>query len=271
MVYILKAPVHTLSMGRSIVVSSGKGGVGKTHFVINLGVALTKIGKNVAVIDGALTTPDISLHLGIPFHVRGLSHILRERASIESASYKHTSGLTIIPGNIHVDVLREIKGKKFATLLKKLKKDYDYVLVDSSAGLGAEATSSIKHCDSMLVITNPEISSVVHSSKTIQIAKSLRVSTLGIVLNRVGRFRKELGDDEITPLMHNVPIIGKISEDSRLPISTYYAGSVLDYYPHSTASNQFLHLAYHVSGVAPKAESSFIGRISSYFQKDPRK
>lgn len=257
-------------MGSSIIIGSGKGGVGKTNFVINLGVALTKLGKKVAVIDGSLTTPDVSLHLGIPFHVRGLSHILKENASIESASFRHKSGLTIIPGNIHVDVLKEIKGRKFANLLKKLKKEHDFVLVDSAAGLGSEALSAIKHCDNMLLVTNPELASVVNSSKAIQIAKSLKVEPLGVILNRVGRFRKELSNEEIQPLLYNTPIIGKISEDQRLPISTYYSGSVLDYYPNSRVSREFLNLAYHISGTENRKEESFLNRLAGFFQKNPK-
>lgn len=257
-------------MGSSIIVSSGKGGVGKTNIVVNLGIALAKLGKKVIVIDGSLTTPDISLHLGIPFHVRGLSHILKENASIESASYIHKSGLKIIPGNIHIDVLKEIKGKKFSRLLKELKREHDFVLVDGSAGLGTETLSAIKHCDKMLVVTNPEIASVVNSSKAIQIAKSLKVEPLGVVLNRVGRFKQELGEEKILPLLYGTPIIGRISEDIRLPISTYYSGSVLDYYPYSRASGEFLNLAYYLSGLKNKREESFFSKVIGFFQRNPK-
>ena len=257
-------------MGTSIIVSSGKGGVGKTNTVINLGVALTKIGKKVIVIDGSLTTPDIFLYLGIPFHVQGLSHILKGDATIESASFTHKSGLKIIPGNIHIDVLKEIKGKKFSRLLKELKREHDFVLVDGSAGLGTETLSAVKHCDKMLVVANPELASVVNASKTIQISKNLNVEPLGVVLNRLGRFKPELGEEKILPLFYGIPIIGRIPEDIRLPISANYSGSVLEYYPYSRTSREFLNLAYCLSGLENKREESFFTKIKGFFQRNPK-
>jgi septum site-determining protein MinD len=253
-------------MGKSVIISSAKGGVGKTNVVINLGIALAKLGKNVSIIDGSLTTPDISLHLGIPFHVRGLNHILKEDSHLESATFNHKSGARVIPGNVHMDVLKEFEGKKFPNLLKQLKKEHDIVLVDCAAGLGREALSAIKHCDQMLVVVNPELPSVVNASKLIQLAKEYKVRPMGVVLNRVGRFRQELKEKDISPLLHRVKIIGKIPEDKKIAIATKNSDAVINYFPNSRASRELRNIAFKVSGKRKKQES-FKARLINLFRR----
>jgi septum site-determining protein MinD len=235
-------------MGEVIIVSSGKGGVGKTSVVTNLGVALSEKGKSVAVIDGSLTTPDISLHLGVPFYISGLSQILQGDSDLEVASYYHKSGLRIIPGDIHNNLLSEFEGKKFGKLLQKLKKQHDFVLVDCAAGLGREAVSAIQNCNKMLVVVNPELSSVVNASKTIQLAKNLKVEPTGVILNKVRIFGKQLKIDEIEPLMYGVPIIGKIPDNRKISKATKNSESVVNYYPRSRASKEFMKIASTLAG-----------------------
>jgi septum site-determining protein MinD len=249
-----------MGMGKSIIVASAKGGVGKTNTIVNLGIALTELGKSVALVDGSLTTPDLGFHLGIPFHVRGLANLLKEKAPLESAVFHHQSGMKIIPGNVHVNVLKEFEGKGFANLLKKLKKEHDFVLVDCAAGLGREALSAMKHCDKMLIVTNPELSSVVNASKAIQMAKEMKLKSAGAVVNRVGRFKQELKEHEITPLLHKTKILGYIREDKKVPHSIRMAEAIVNFYPKSKVSKEFRKIALTISGKKDKPKTrSFFG------------
>lgn len=250
-------------MGESIIISSGKGGTGKTSVAINLGNALSELGKSVALIDGSLTTPDVSLYLGIPFHVRGIGHILKEDSPIDAACFNHKSGMKIIPGNIHLDVLNEFEGKSFVNLLKKLKKQHDFVLIDSAAGLGREAVSAIKNSDKILIVTNPELASVVDSSKTIQLAKHHKVEPIGVVLNRIGRHNQELKEEDILPIMHGIPIIAKIPEDKKMSIATKNSETILYYYPKNSISKKFRELAFNVSGMK---KPSFFRRFLNWLK-----
>jgi septum site-determining protein MinD len=235
-------------MGEVIIVASGKGGVGKTNTVVNLGIALSELDKSVALIDGSLTTPDISLHLGIPLHVRGLTNILKEKAHVESAIFNHKSGLRIIPGNVHGNVLKEFEGKKFATLLDTLKKEHDYVLIDCAAGLGREALSAIKHSDKMLIVANPELASVANASKTIQQAKDFDVEPIGIILNRIGRHKQELTEKEMRSLFHKLPIIGRIPEDTMIAIANKNSEAIINFSPKSKPSKEFKLMARNLTG-----------------------
>jgi septum site-determining protein MinD len=239
-------------MGSSIAVSSGKGGVGKTNVTVNLGVALAGLGKNVAIIDASLTTPDVSLQMGIPFRVKSLSHILKENSNINDATYTHKSGAKVIPGNIHLNVLKEFEGNRFSKLLKSLKKENDFVLVDCAAGLGREAVSSIKNCDKMLIVANPELASVVNSSKAIQLARDLNTEAIGIVLNMVGKHRHELKEKDIVPFLGDIPVIGRIPEDEKVSASIKKSVPVINYSPNSGASSEFRNIALILSGEKPK-------------------
>jgi septum site-determining protein MinD len=252
-------------MGRVILVSSGKGGVGKTNTTVNLGVALTELGNKVAIVDGSLTTPDVSLHLGIPFHVQGLSDILKYNVAIKAASFQHKSGLVVIPGNIHEDILKEFEGKKLNKVLKKLRRKNDFVLIDCSAGIGRETVSVLKASEEMLVITNPELPAVVNASKLIQTAKEHNVKIVGVVVNRVGRFKAELKHEEdIAPLLHKVPIIGWIREDKKVAKSTKRSEAVLNLYPKSKLSKQYRNLAESVASNSKRKGSK---KQENFFQK----
>jgi septum site-determining protein MinD len=252
-------------MGKSIIISSAKGGVGKTNTVINLGIALSELGKDVAIIDGSLTTPDISLYLGIPFHVRGLNHILKENSHLESSTFNHKSGARIIPGNVHMDVLKEFEGGKFPKLLERLKKEHDFVLVDCAAGLGREAISAIKHCDQMLTIINPELASIVNASKTIQLAKEHKVKPIGVILNRVGRFKQEFKEKDIEPLLHKVKVIGNIPEDKKVAIALKNSEAIVNYFPKSKVSKELRNIAFKMSGKRKKQQESFLQNLKNLF------
>jgi septum site-determining protein MinD len=246
-------------MGDSIIISSAKGGVGKTNFAVNLGVAMAEHGRSVVVIDGSLTTSDLSLYCGVPFYVSSVPQILQDGSRLETAIYNHKSGIKIIPGNIHVSTLNEFEGKKFSKLLKKLKNENDIVIVDCAAGLGREAISAIKNCDYSLVVANPELASVVNASKLIQVSKSLKVTPIGVVLNRVGKIRNELKEHEIEPLLFDIPIIGKIREDKKVPKSIRESEALVHYYPKSRVSRDIRNIAASLLGV--EKEKSFYKRF----------
>ena len=87
-------------MSKLIVITSGKGGVGKTTTAINLAAAMNYFNKDVLVIDGNLTTPNIGLHLGSPEVPINLNHVILNKASPDEAVYEHESGFRILPASL---------------------------------------------------------------------------------------------------------------------------------------------------------------------------
>src|SRR4030043_2044422 len=84
-------------MNRIFVITSGKGGVGKTTTAINLGAAMNYFGKDVLIIDGNLSTPNVGIHLNSPEVPINLHHVLSKKAEAYEAVYEHESGMKIMP------------------------------------------------------------------------------------------------------------------------------------------------------------------------------
>ena len=234
-------------MTRIISVLSGKGGVGKTTLVSNLGAALVKKGKNIIIIDGNVTTPNLSLHLGIPFYPITLHDVLKKKIPIESAIYHHESGLKIIPASLSYDAIKDINLEKFQAVLLSLLGKADIVIVDAAAGLGREALAAINVADDLIVVTNPELPAVTDALKTIKIAEENGTKVLGVVVNRIRSLRHELSLNEIKSMLE-VPIIAAIPEDLAVPRSIAKKIPVVHHKPNSRASIEFHRLAARIVG-----------------------
>ena len=99
-------------MKKIIVITSGKGGVGKTTTAINLGAAINYFGGDVVVIDANLTTPNVGIHLNSPEVPVNLNHVLMKKAAPYEAVYEHESGVKIMPSSLSIKEMRKIKPEK---------------------------------------------------------------------------------------------------------------------------------------------------------------
>ena len=99
-------------MSKIIVITSGKGGVGKTTTAINLGAAINHFGEEALIIDGNLTTPNIGIHLNSPEVPINLNHVLLNKAEPFEAIYEHDSGMKIMPSSLSIKELKNIKPEK---------------------------------------------------------------------------------------------------------------------------------------------------------------
>src|SRR4030065_584943 len=125
-------------MKKIIVITSGKGGVGKTTTAINLGAAMNYFGEDVLIIDGNLTTPNVGIHLNSPEVPINLNHVLSGKATALEAVYEHESGLKIMPSSLSIKELKKFRPERISNYKKDFKKISDYIIVDSAAGLGEE-------------------------------------------------------------------------------------------------------------------------------------
>src|SRR3989344_4661915 len=96
-------------MTKYLVIASGKGGVGKTTLAINIGKALVDFGRDVIVVDGNVSKPNIGLHLGSTKLPSTLHDVLKREKNIREAIYMHPSGIKVIPGSIAFKELEELQ------------------------------------------------------------------------------------------------------------------------------------------------------------------
>jgi len=237
-------------LGKALIICSAKGGTGKTTTAINLGVALAEMGKKVAVVDGSLTTPDVSLHLAIPFYIRSLNDVAEDNASLEEATFTHKSGVKIVPSSIKISKsLKHLSDVELKNILRELKKENDFVLVDSAAGLDFTAIGVIKAADELLVVANPEIAAVVNTYKSVLEGKKHGIKTTGIIVNKHREFKDQLRDDEIFSVLgREITLLGKVPHDTTVQLSQRKSEPVVSFAPNSKASKEFKRIAAILAG-----------------------
>lgn len=229
-------------MQKVVVITSGKGGVGKTTSAINLGAALNHFGKDVLIIDGNLTTPNIGIILNSPEVPVSLNHVLQKKADVFEAVYEHDSGLKIIPSSISVKELRKIRPEKMKDFKKDFEKVADYIIVDSAAGLGSEAKHVIDMADELIIITNPELPAITDALKAIKLAEGRGKSTLGVIITRVKKDNIEMQPDVVKEMLE-VPILGMVPEDIAVRKSLKQKDAVIHTHPKSKASRAYKEIA----------------------------
>lgn len=246
------------SRPRTIAVCSGKGGVGKTTLVANLGLALAKFGRDVTVVDANFTTPDLSFHFSTPIGTPTLHHVLAGEIGLKYAMHFHPSGMKMVPASLALADARKARQHKFDKVVSEL--EGDFVLMDSQAGLGSDVTSVIQASDEVLVVTNPEWPAITDALKTILVAKSYGAKLTGVVINRVTNDRVEPGLKGVEGVLET-KIIGIIPEDGHIRSSIAARNPAVLSEPHSEAAIAFKKLAADIAGIRYRPPGPFTRKM----------
>ncbi len=254
-------------MVRIIDVCSGKGGVGKTIVASNLGVALQKFDKKIAVVDFNFTTSHLSLYFGIYSHPITLNHVLRDEARLEEAIYSHHSGLKIVPGSLKLRDIIDVDVNNLRNILKQTFSDFDVVFLDSAPGLGKEALIAMQASDEILYVANPSVPSLVDIAKCNQLIKKIenKPVPIGIIVNRVRNRGYEIKNEEIRQFTE-LPVIGIIPEDEKILEGSNNRTLVTLSKKGSTSKKEFFKIAAKLVGTEYKY--SFWDRIKGVFGKE---
>jgi len=239
-------------MVKIISIASGKGGVGKTVTVANIGTALASyFNKKVVVVDCNLTNPHLGLYLGgLSSWPVTLNDVLKNRAMIEQVMYEHSTGLKIIPASFGSEDLRRMNMHRLRSRIKSAFNNYDadVVILDSAPGLSKESMLTMRCADEVAFVATPHIPSVVDITKCCQILKEdTDAKPMGIILNRIQNKSYELGEREIVKFT-GLPVIAKIPESNAVHKSTNFKTPVLHMVPNDRASRAFLAAAGKIVG-----------------------
>ncbi len=228
-------------MTRYICIAGSKGGVGRTTTAISLAHIMSKHSK-ILLVDANLTKPNVNTHLGAPILRKTLMHVLKDEASLYQAIYRHSSGLRILPSITTVEDLKRLKYERLKQLMKRLEKEAEIILLDSAAGLGKEAITAIEVADEILFLTTPDLSSVLDTQKTIQVAHELGKTILGIVVNQFRGDKHDLKINDIEKLL-DLPVIGVIPFDDNVRKALKLKHPVTYAYPRTKASKSYEEIA----------------------------
>lgn len=232
-------------MTKFIAVVSGKGGTGKTTSTLNIGQALTDLGKKVLLLDANLVTPNLAIQLGFMDPKGTLNKFLRKEKSLKEITYLHESGISLIPASPSYKEFQKTNSQDLSKIFKHLKDTTDFVIIDSPSGLGYEVHQVLKNADEVLVVVTPTISSVVDALKTIQIAKENNATVAGVILNMSNRGRNEMKPDEVAEIIGH-PIIANVRYDKKIRKSLHQKVPLTYRYSRSRSAKEFYKVAEHL-------------------------
>ncbi|HLE06774.1 MAG TPA: cell division ATPase MinD [Candidatus Nanoarchaeia archaeon] len=254
-------------MSKIVCVASGKGGVGKTTSVVNLGSALSKFGYDTIIVDGNVNTPDMGLHLGMPSNGTSLQDVLKNHKSIFESVYLHPNGTKVVPSSINMWGLLNLSRNKLNEI-KKLKGYCDLILLDCSPGINDEAEACIKASDEVLIVTNPEIPSVTDALKTVMLARKNGKTVIGAIINKKLGKDYEMSDANVSEFL-GIPILSAVPDDEKVRESISTKKAVVDLYPNNKASIGFKKAAARIVGqeYTDLEKTGLIGRLFSFLRK----
>jgi len=222
-------------MAKVISLISGKGGVGKTTIATNLAYFLGNLGYETILVDTNLTTPHLGLQLGFLFPPKTLHDALKSEEDISKILYPHPLGFKFVPGSIVLEDLADTDINKLAGVISTLAENSDFVLLDAAPGFGREATSTLTATESVLVVTTPEMPSVVDALKSKKLAEDLGKIVLGVVVNRVKKHPMEMKKYEIEEMLE-CPVIAEVPEEKNIIKSTVSKAPLVHLFPNSRFS-----------------------------------
>ncbi|MBU5268388.1 septum site-determining protein MinD [Clostridium cochlearium] len=212
-------------MGETIVITSGKGGVGKTTTTANLGTALASMDKKVVVIDGDTGLRNLDVLMGLENRVVfTLMDVIDGNCKLKQALIKDKrfNNLYLLP-TAQIRDKSDISQENMLSLITELRGEFDYILIDSPAGIEQGFENAIVGADRAVVIVNPEVTSVRDADRVIGKLESKGIEDHQLIINRINPEMVRVGDmlavqDILDSLA--IKLIGIVPDDRNITIST---------------------------------------------------
>ncbi|MEX1247715.1 MAG: septum site-determining protein MinD [Anaerolineales bacterium] len=265
--------------GRVITVTSGKGGVGKTTATANIGAALASIGKKVVCLDADIGLRNLDVVMGLENRiVYDIVDVVEGRCKLRQAMIrdKRLEELHLIPAAQTRDK-NAISPKDMQRVCDELRKDFDFILIDSPAGIERGFKNAIAPADEIIIITNPEVSAVRDADRIIGIVEAEQKGPPKLVINRINSDLVERGDmlavADVLELLA-VDLIGIVQEDQAVLVSTN-RGTPIALEPRSKTGQAFRDIARRLAGEqVPFTRANgggFLGRLSKLIRAGSKK
>lgn len=228
--------------GEVFVVTSGKGGVGKTTTAVNVAIALRQAGHSVALVDGDLGMPNVGAFLSLDGETT-LHDVLAARATTAEAIVEIDEGLGVVPGDRSLEGFADADPERLREVLAELKARYQYVLVDTGGGLTYEGVYPMELADEILLVTSTVPAAITDTKKSLRLADRLDVPVRGVVVTHTdGDANPESIASEL-----DVDLLGDIPTDDAVVESVRKRQPVAAYAPESPAAAAYYRLAERLS------------------------
>ncbi len=211
--------------GEVITITSGKGGVGKTTTTANLGIALAQLGKRVVVVDADIGLRNLDVILGLENRVvYDLVDVVEGACRLQQALVKdkRVNGLYLLPAAQTRDKTA-VNPAQMNALCRQLRQDFEYILIDSPAGIEQGFRNAVVPADRVIVVTTPEIAAVRDADRVIGLLEAEGKDDIVLLLNRVDVHMVRRGEmmsvDDVLEILA-IRLIGVVPEDEAILISS---------------------------------------------------
>ncbi len=256
-----------------ITITSGKGGVGKTTATANLGVALALLGQRVVAIDADIGLRNLDVVMGLENRVvydivNVIEGVCRLRQAL--VKDKRLSKLYLLPAAQTRDK-SAVNPEDMVRVCEQMRNDYDFVLIDSPAGIEQGFRNAIAPADEVLIITTPEVSAVRDADRIIGLIEAEEKGPAKLIINRIKPEMVKRGDmldtDDVIEILA-IDLIGIVPEDEAIIISTN-KGMPVAIDDKRQAGLAFHNIAHRLLGedvpfMTIKDTSGFLGRFARF-------
>ena len=238
---------------RVIVITSGKGGVGKTTTTANIGASLAEKGHKVLLIDTDIGLRNLDVVMGLENRiVYDLIDVIEERCRISQALIKdkRCPNLVLLPA-AQIRDKNDVNADQMKELISSLKDSFDYILIDCPAGIEQGFKNAIAAANEAIVVTTPEVSATRDADRIIGLLEAAGIKNPRLVINRLRidmvKDKNMLGVEDILDILA-VKLLGVVPDDENVVISTN-KGEPLVYKGDSLAAKAFKNIASRIEGV----------------------
>ena len=258
---------------RVITITSGKGGVGKTTATANLSVALALSGLRVVAIDGDIGLRNLDVVMGLENRiVYDLVNVVEGSCRLRQAMIKdkHCEELYLIPAAQSRDK-SAVTAQNMIDVCEQLRPDFDFVLIDSPAGIEGGFRTAMAPADLVCIVTTPEVSSVRDADRVVGLVEAEEKGPAQLILNRLRPLMVQRGDmldtEDVLDVLA-IDLLGIVPEDEAIIVSTN-RGVPVAMENNSLAGHAFRNIAGRLTGqevpfldLAAKSSGSWFHNIS---------
>lgn len=259
-------------MGEVIVITSGKGGVGKTTTTANLGSALALAGKKVALVDTDIGLRNLDVVMGLENRiVYDIVDVVEEKCKLRQALIKDKrfSELFLLPAAQTRDKTA-VNEEQMKTLTNTLKEEFDYILIDCPAGIEQGFKNAIAGANRAIVVTTAEISAIRDADRIIGLLESSEIKNPELIVNRLKPNMVRRGEmmdvDDIVDLL-SIGLVGVVPDDEYVVTQTNKGEPVVQNRK-APSGKAYLEIARRVLG--ENIEVTIPGREKGFLEKIKR-
>ena len=241
---------------RTIAITSGKGGVGKTNIAANLGISIAAQNKRVGIIDADLGLANIDVILKLKPRYN-IEHVIAGRKTLKEIFIKGPAGVVIIPagsGRLSLANLPDLDRDRLIREFAECTSDFDVMFIDTAAGISSNVIDFVLTAQEVMVITTPEPTAITDAYAMIKVISQQRKADIGIIVNMVKDLRqaKDVAERIIMAARRHINasahFVGHIPTDTAVSDAIFAQQPLVFKYPESSAARCINILADKILG-----------------------